>query len=206
MERDYSLASVLGGAAGIAVVILLATLAIAGPRLGNIGPTDWGFGGHSPSLPNVSADDGRSHGSTASGCGGVPCAGPLSGSDGGGTFVAPDTADPGLGAHLALGDLDADGQNFFNDGRRNQGGLPEPAGAPFGSREGSAAPTLFTGGGGIPTAFLGQSAPTVTTTPPPVTSTPPTVTVPEPTVWALLLLGLGAVGAALRSRRRRATT
>ncbi|HEX4741620.1 MAG TPA: PEPxxWA-CTERM sorting domain-containing protein [Caulobacteraceae bacterium] len=191
MERDYSLASVLGGAAGITAVIVIATLALAAPRLGDVGPTDWGKAGHSPSLPVVSDDNGGAHVPKADGCGGVPCYGPLSGLGSWGDLFA-NNMNQGLGADLSFGDgLDA--QRRFHDDRGHQAGMPEVLDSPFQEDR------LFTGLEGIPSGFLSKIPPTVT-------ETPPSAPVPEPAVWALLLLGLGVVGADLRARRRASRT
>jgi hypothetical protein len=87
------------------------------------------------------------------------------------------------GADLALANLEI--------GARNRSLLSDPVGEPVRSPEDFAPPKFFTGVDGNPTAFLG---------PDPIISTP--APVPEPAAWALLLLGLAAVGADLRSRHR----
>jgi hypothetical protein len=179
MERELSRATVLGGAAGIAAVVLLATLVLAAPHLGHVGPTNWGGKGHSPSLPNRSDDGLWVRVAFHSGCDGVPCIGPLRGFNDGASET-PRAWEQDPGADLAFANLEIGG--------RNESLTPDPADEPIRSPEDFAPPKFFTGVDGNPVGFLGPG--------------PPPTPVPEPAAWALLLLGLAAVGADLRSRHR----
>jgi hypothetical protein len=190
MERELSRATVLGGAAGIAAVVLLATLVVAAPHLGHVGRTNWGQKGHSPSLPNISDDRIWVRVAFHSGCEGVPCVGPVKGfDDDGGVGTPRGWEDPDT--DFALANLEI--------GARNQSVLPDPTDEPIRSPEDFAAPRLFTGVSGTPTAFLSPI-------PPIVVDTHPSAPVPEPAVWVLLLLGFGAIGAARRSSPRLAAS
>ncbi|HEY2048534.1 MAG TPA: PEPxxWA-CTERM sorting domain-containing protein [Caulobacteraceae bacterium] len=211
MERDYSLASVIGASAGVAGAVLLATLVIAAPHLGSGALADWGSDRHSH-RGHKEFDDSGQTGTHKSDCG-ASCAGPVHGVyDGGGAFAPPITPDPSPGGVPGPDGPDGDQGHTINGGY-DSGHIPGMGGGPFESSQRGPTPSFFTGTGGSPSGFLGSkpavSTPPTDTTPPPTDTTPPTgttpttptVAVPEPATWAFMLVGLGAVGAALRSRR-----
>ncbi|HEY1926447.1 MAG TPA: PEP-CTERM sorting domain-containing protein [Caulobacteraceae bacterium] len=219
MERNYRLASVLGGLAGIAAVIFLATLAFAGPHLGEFLGGESYFQSHHASRPPANDDQlGDPHG--RGGCVG-PCeAAPVHAPDDSSAGLLPVFDDPGQGLPVNFSFGGDDGHKLFNDGDAPFFGS-DPMGGGLADR-GSGLPPFFTGVGGVPTGFLGKPPPSSGgttppgggTTPPGGGTTPPgggtlpppggggsPPTVPEPTAWALFLIGVGAVGAALRTTR-----
>jgi hypothetical protein len=82
----------------------------------------------------------------------------------------------------------------FGDGGSPQGGGPTGFGKDVG-------PLNFSGGGGLPGGGSGGGGGGLPGGGPPVVGEPgPAPAVPEPAAWALMIAGLGAVGAALRHR------
>jgi hypothetical protein len=83
--------------------------------------------------------------------------------------------------------------------------LSEPfASNPFGGGPGGGGP----GGGGGPPGAIGSQAltPPGSGENPPPGGTTPVSPIPEPSDWALMMLGLGAIGSGLRARRRASGT
>jgi hypothetical protein len=218
MERNYRLASVLGGLAGIVAVVFLATLAIAGPRLGEFLGGGSYFRSHHASHPPASDDQGGDpHG--RGGCVG-PCeAAPVHSPGDSSAGFLPVLDFPSQGPPANFPSDGDDRHRLFNSGDAPFFGS-DPMGGGLAFRQ-SGVPPIFTGGGGIPTGFLGKPPPSSDgttppgggntppgggTTPPGGVTTPPgggvsPPGVPEPTAWALFLVGVGAVGAALRATR-----
>ena len=231
MERNYRLASVLGGAAGIAAVVLLATLAIAGPRLGFF----LGGGGYlrphqaaQAPVNDDSLDDHRGDSGCKNSCGAAPV---HSSADTFGDSL-PVLGDFDQSTAMKLASDDGDTHRLFQDG-------PDPPffGNNFGGggsgSHGAGYPPIFTGVGGRPPTFPGNPPPKPPgggkippppgggttppgggseppgggTTPPGGGPTPPgggsVPGVPEPAAWALFMIGAGAIGAALRASRPR---
>ena len=184
MERDYRLASALGGAAGIVAVVFLATLALAGPRLGDF----LGGGGyilsHQASHPLSNDDEfrGRHRGGGCQGpCDATPVHPSIDPSLG---DALPVLGDSGQGRPFALTSDAADPHRQFD------GSDPSFSTEHFGEGSGSGFSPVSSGGGGIPPGGgVG----------PPGGGSPPSV--PEPAAWALFLIGAGAIGAALRASR-----
>lgn len=232
MDRNYRLASVLGGLAGIFAVVFLATLAIAGPRLGEFLGGGSYFETHHASRPPANDDqlsDPHDRGGCVGPCEAAPVHAPGDSSAGG----LPVFDEPSQGLPVNFSFDGDDGHRLFNDGDAPFLGS-DPMGGGLAYR-GSGVPPFFTGAGGMPTAFLGKSPPSSDgttptgggttppgggnsppgggTTPPGGGTTPPgggtmppggggsLPGVPEPTAWALFVVGVGAVGAALRASR-----
>lgn len=73
------------------------------------------------------------------------------------------------------------------------------SGGPGGGGGGGA--PILGGGGGVP--ILGGGPGPVATAPPVLSGVTPVSPIPEPSTWLMLIAGLGTIGGAMRSRRRR---